>query len=105
MRARLAVIQGQLGTLALMQDDLAEARRRYREALDRFRAMGKEQSEAIATKQLGMVEQERTRLRESRRIIYRDALRIQEAIGDKAEAAKTCNQLAIVAVDAGRGTG
>ena len=56
---RVAVVSGQLGTLALRQGDLAEARRRYREALECFRAMGEEQTEAIVWHQLGRVAQGR----------------------------------------------
>jgi len=97
----IAVVQGQLGTLALMQRDLAEARRRYREALERFRALGEERSEAILWHQLGMVAQEAREWDEAERC-YRQSLAIGERIGDKAGAATTCNQLAIVAKNSGR---
>ncbi len=48
-----AVVLGQLGTLALRQNDLNEARRRYLEALAIFRNMGEAQMEAVVWHQLG----------------------------------------------------
>ncbi|NOZ27623.1 MAG: tetratricopeptide repeat protein [Chloroflexi bacterium] len=97
----IAVVQGQLGTLAMLQGDLAEARRRYREALTRFRALGEERSQAIAWHQLGRVAEEGRDWAEAEHC-YREALHIWERIDDKANATKTCNQLAIVAEGAGR---
>jgi tetratricopeptide (TPR) repeat protein len=107
----VAVNLGQLGSLALVQGDYAEARRRYREALDRFRALGETRTEAIGWHQLGWVaEEEAGRATGERRAdrlaeaetAYRESLRLEEAIGDKALAATTANQLAIVAQMAGR---
>ena len=106
-----AVVLGQLGTLALMEEDYAEARRRYREALARFRALGEARHEAIFLHQLGMAAQEeagraagepRGALLDESDAAYRQSLRLKEALGDKALAATTANQLAIVARMAGR---
>lgn len=52
-----AVTLGQLDTLALRQGDLAEARERYRAALDAFHSLGEEQGEAGLWHQLGVVAQ------------------------------------------------
>jgi len=54
----VAAILGQLGTLALRQNDLNEARRRFLEALAIFRNMGEAQMEAVAWHQLGRVAEE-----------------------------------------------
>jgi tetratricopeptide (TPR) repeat protein len=106
-----AVAFGQLGTLALVQRDYAEARRRHREALVRFRALGEPRMEAVIWHQLGVVAQEETRSAEGDRraallteseAAYRESLHLEEAIGDKAGAAQTANQLAIIARMAGR---
>jgi tetratricopeptide (TPR) repeat protein len=52
-----AVVQGQLGTLAMEEGNLAEAERRYREALQTFRRLAETASEAVAQNQLGRVVQ------------------------------------------------
>jgi len=90
-----------MGTLALVQNDLNEARRRYTEALAAFRANGEPQGEAVFWHQLGMVAQEAKDWAEAERC-YKESLAIKERIGDKALAATTCNQLALVAEGAGR---
>ncbi len=107
-----AVTLGQLGTLALMERNYAEARARYREAIERFRAMGGEtRSEAIVWHQLAMVAQteaqgasgaDRGHLLSQAETAYGESLRLKEAIGDKALAATTANQLASVAQLANR---
>ena len=107
-----AVVQGQLGTLALRQRDYGEARRRYEEALEAFNDLGETRHRAIALHQLGMVAQEeaqraedpgrRTELLEEAEARYRESLRLSESIGDTALAATSANQLAIVAKYAGR---
>ena len=82
-----AVVLGQLGTLALLQGDLTEARRRYLEALEFDRRVGdRAQNEAIGWHQLGMVAQEARDWEEAERC-YRESLAIKERIGDKALAA------------------
>lgn len=107
-----AAILGQLGTLALMEGDFEEAERRYREALARFAAMGETRSEAILWHQLGMVYQEaagragegskRAALLQQADEAYGQSLQLKEALGDRAGAARTANQLAQVAQMAGR---
>jgi len=111
-----AAVLGQLGTLALMEGDYAEAERRYHEALERFRALGETRSEAIFWHQLGRVYQEVAARAPSptggggagvgalqqAEDAYLESLRLEEALGDKALAAMTANQLAIVAKMAGR---
>jgi len=98
---QVAVVQGQLGTLALMNKKWAEARHRYQQALASFHALGEDQSEAILWHQLGMVAQKEENWDEAERC-YRQSLTISERIGDKAQAASTCNNLAVVEKDAGR---
>jgi tetratricopeptide (TPR) repeat protein len=105
------VVLGQLGTLALRQKHYAEARRRYIEAIDTFRRMGEEQHQAIYLHQLGVVaeeqaqrvgaQQDASHWDEAARC-YRESLAIKERINDLAGAAGTANQLANVAVGAGR---
>jgi len=97
----VGVILGQLGALALRRGDLAEAARRYTEALETFRALGELQSEAIIWHQLGMVAKEAKEWDEAERC-YRESLKLKEAQGDLPGVARTCNQLAIVARGAGR---
>jgi tetratricopeptide (TPR) repeat protein len=96
-----AVVLGQLGTLALQQGNLTEARQRYTAALTAFRNLGEPRMEAVAWHQLGRVAEETRDWEEAERC-YKESLAIKERIGDKALAATTCNQLAIVAVNAGR---
>jgi tetratricopeptide (TPR) repeat protein len=96
-----AVVLGQLGTLALVQGELAEARQRYTDALIAFRNLGEPQGEAIFWHQLGMVAEEARDWDEAERC-YKESLAIEERLGHKEGAAQTCNQLAIVAEGAGR---
>jgi tetratricopeptide (TPR) repeat protein len=106
-RRSVGVKLGQLGTLALLRGDLDQARRRHTEALETFRALGEPQSEAVIWHQLGMVAQEAAEQGsagdwdEAERC-YREAVRIREQIRDLPLLATTFNQLAIVAVGAGR---
>jgi tetratricopeptide (TPR) repeat protein len=95
------VVLGQLGTLALMQRNYAEARRRYNEALKFEQAMGEDQGQAIWWHQLGRVAEEQADWDEAARC-YRESLAISERMGNLSYAAQTANQLAIVAVGAGR---
>jgi tetratricopeptide (TPR) repeat protein len=105
-----ALVLGQLGMLALAEGDYAEAQASTLEALERFRALGETRSEAILWHQLGMVAQEaaqrnaveRAALLEEAENAYAESLRLKEAMGDKALAATSANQLAIVAQLAGR---
>ena len=97
----VSVVLGQLGTLALVQGDLTEARHRFLEALEFDLRVGDPRDQAIDWHQLGLVAQEARDWDEAERC-YKESLAIKERIGDKALAATTCNQLAIVAKSAGR---
>ncbi|MEW6031068.1 MAG: tetratricopeptide repeat protein [Chloroflexota bacterium] len=102
---------GQLGTLAMTQGDLNEARKRHLEALSLFQRMGEDQMEAVAWHQLGMVAQEQAERvgaqgaapywDEAERC-YKQSITINEGLGNFSQAAATCNQLALVAENAGR---
>lgn len=96
-----STILGQLGTLALRQNDLKEAHRRYLEALDSSHRRNEPHNEAIWWHQLGRVAQKARNLPEAERC-YKESLSIEERLGGKVSAAATCNELAIVAKDAGR---
>ena len=100
-KRQVAVVLGQLGTLALQQGNLTEARQRYTAALTAFRNLGEPQSEAILWHQLGRVAEETPDWEEAERC-YKESLAIEERYGNKAGAAQTCNQLAIAADNAGR---
>jgi tetratricopeptide (TPR) repeat protein len=102
---------GQLGTLAMTQGDLNEARKLFIEAVDLFRRIGEAQHEAIYLHQLGMVAQEQAQrvgaqyaapYYEEAELCYKQSLTIKESLGDWALAATSCNQLALVAQNAGR---
>jgi tetratricopeptide (TPR) repeat protein len=96
-----AVVQGQLGTLALVQNNLTEAAQRYQEALQIFQQLNEPESEATVWHQLGMTFEE-SRQWEAAEQAYRQAAQIDEAQGDLAGAAMTWNQLAIVSAVAGK---
>ena len=59
------------------------------------------QSEAVAWHQLGMVAEEQKEWAEAERC-YRESLALEEGLGNVEGAARTCNQLADVASQAGR---
>jgi tetratricopeptide (TPR) repeat protein len=95
-----------LGTLALQQGQLGEAAAHYLEAMKVCRTIGEDRNQAIIWHQLGMVAQEAAQQGsgdwdEAERC-YKESLALKERLGDKAGAASTCNQLAIVAQSAGR---
>jgi len=99
-----AVVQGQLGTLALVQNNLTEAAQRYQEALQIFQQLNEPASEATVWHQLG-VTFEKSRQWEAAEQAYRQAAQIKEAqglIGGSNGAATTWNQLAIVSEGAGK---
>ena len=113
------VVSGQLGTLALQEGDFAEAERQHRAALARFHALGETRTEAIVWHQLGMAYQtaaergagqgvgskgvgSKESLLQQAEEAYRQSLQLEEALGNQAGAARTANQLAIVAQLAGR---
>jgi len=92
---------GQLGTLALKRGDLAEAGRRFADALETFHKLGEPEMEAAAWHKLGRVAQDARNWDKAERC-YREAVRIQERIRDLPGLAQAFNQLAIVAEGAGR---
>jgi tetratricopeptide (TPR) repeat protein len=90
-----AVTKGQLGTLALVQGNLAEAEQRYQEALATFQRLHEPASEAGVWHNLGMVYQEAQQWQAAEQA-YRRSAELREALGDRLGAAKTWSQLAIV---------
>ncbi len=97
----VAVAESQLGTLALVQGDLAEAVTRHQAALTTFRGLGELAMEAVSWHQLGVVYQRWQQWGEAEDH-YREAVRIKEELGDVAGAARTWNQLAVVNQKTGR---
>ena len=96
-----AVTQGQLGTLAMLQNNLPESAQRHQEALQIFRELNEPAMEAIAWHQLGATFQE-SRQWEAAEQHYRQSAQIKEAQGNLAGAARTWNQLAIVSKGMGK---
>ncbi len=96
-----AVVNGQLGTLALMEGKLPEAQQRYREALTQFQTLGEPASEANFWHQLGMAYQ-KSKAWDAAQEAYRKSAEIKEQQGNLAGAAKTWNQLAIVLQNTGK---
>jgi tetratricopeptide (TPR) repeat protein len=98
------VTLGQLGTLAMLEGNLAEALDRYRAALTLFQQLREPASEAVFWHQLGRVFEEAGQWDEAERH-YREAGRIKEEqgmISGPNSAAGTWNQLAFVTANAGR---
>ncbi|HUG71266.1 MAG TPA: CHAT domain-containing protein [Pirellulaceae bacterium] len=87
------VIIGQLGTLAMMEGDLAEAVRHNHEALALFQCLGEPAGEAIYHHQLGRAYQ-KSRQWEPAEHHYRESARLKEQQGNLAGAAQTWNNLA-----------
>ncbi|MDM8557467.1 tetratricopeptide repeat protein [Candidatus Parabeggiatoa sp. HSG14] len=96
-----AVVHGQLGTLALVQGNLAEAEQRYKTALAIFQRFHEPSSEAVVWHQLGRVYQEANQL-EAAEHAYRQAANIDEAQGNLPGAAQTWNNLAMVTENMGK---
>jgi tetratricopeptide (TPR) repeat protein len=90
-----AVTQNQLGTLALVQNNLTEAAQRYQEALQIFQQLKEPVTEAVVWHQLGRTFEE-SRQWEVAEQAYRQSAQISEAQGDLSRAAATWNQLAMV---------
>jgi tetratricopeptide (TPR) repeat protein len=91
----VAVVQGQLGTLAMVQGDLHAAEQSYQSALKMFQSLNEPKKEATAWHQLGMVRQQAQSWQAAEHT-YRESSRIKEALGDILGAAGTWNQLARV---------
>ncbi|MDY6939402.1 MAG: tetratricopeptide repeat protein [Cyanobacteriota bacterium] len=90
-----AVVQLQLGTLALVQNNLAEAERRYQAALKTFGQLNEPARKAQVWHNLGIVYQE-ARQWEAAEEACRQAAQIDESLGNLQGAATTWNQLARV---------
>lgn len=90
-----AVVQGQIGTLALLQGNLTEAQKYYREAIGIFQHLKEPASEAIGWHQLGIVNQEAEQWEAAEQAYRRSAL-IKESIGNLVSAANTYNQLGML---------
>ncbi len=91
----IAVVEAQLGELAMAQWDFQEAEQRYQSALALFASLNEPQSEATAWHQLGVVYQ-RANAWQAAEHAYREAARIKEALGDTLGAASTWTNLALV---------
>ena len=92
---------GQLGYLALQEGDLAEAVRRYQEALELFQRLREPAAEAVVQHQLGLAFQKARQWEQAERH-YRESAVLQEQRGHLAGAAQTWNQLATVCKNSGR---
>ncbi|CAK8716275.1 MAG: Tetratricopeptide repeat-containing protein [Candidatus Electronema aureum] len=100
----MAVNNGQLGTLALEQDELAEAVKRWLEALALWQSLNEPASEAVAWHQLGLIYQKAKSWEEAEQA-YRQAARLQEEqglLGGNNGAGTSWQQLAIVCDYTGR---
>ncbi|MDM8558570.1 tetratricopeptide repeat protein [Candidatus Parabeggiatoa sp. HSG14] len=97
----VAVANGQLGTLALLQNNLQEAAERYREALVIFQRLNEPKSEAGFHHQLGMVYDEAQQW-DAAEQAYRESARINEQQGNLAHAVRTWDCLATVNRMAGK---
>jgi len=91
----IAVVQGQLGGLAMLQGDLPDAEQRYQAALKLFSDLNEPQSVAIAWHQLGYLYDE-AKAWQAAEDAYRQSARIEQDLGNLAGAARTWNNLAIV---------
>ena len=99
-----AATKFQLGTLALVQNNLTEAAQRYQEALQIFQQLNEPASKATVWNQLGMTFEKSCQW-EAAEQNYRQAAQIREAqglIGGSSGAAATWNQLALVSKGAGK---
>jgi tetratricopeptide (TPR) repeat protein len=91
----VAVVQGQLGTLAMVRGDFQVAEQSYQMALTMFSSLNEPQSEATAWHQLGLVYQ-RENAWQAAEHAYRESAKIKEALGNTLGAASTWANLAIV---------
>jgi len=96
-----ALILGQLGTMALLEQNLTEAETRYSDAFALFRSLHDPTMEAVATHQLGRVFEEARNWEKAERH-YREAARLEEANGNLSGAAQAWTGLATVSRHVGR---
>ena len=90
-----ASLQGQLGTLAMLQGDLLEAEQRCQSALKLSQLINEPRSEAGAWHTLGMIYNQ-AQAWQAAEHAYRESARISEALGNTLVTAGTWNNLAIV---------
>ncbi|HIE00060.1 MAG TPA: tetratricopeptide repeat protein [Thiotrichaceae bacterium] len=90
-----AVVLGQLGNIALVQDNLVKAKKYYQTALGIFQNLHEPSSQASLWHQLGLVYKRDNQL-EYAEHAYRQSANIKEAQGDLPNAADTCNNFATV---------
>jgi tetratricopeptide (TPR) repeat protein len=91
----VGAINGQLGTLAMLQGNLQEAETLIIEAISTFQRLNEPEHEAINLHKLGSVYKEAEQW-DAAEQAYRESAQIQEYQGNLAGAAKTWNQLAHV---------
>jgi len=92
---------GNLGAVAMVEGNLAEALNRHRAALALFQQLREPAMEAVAWDELGRVFQRSEQWDEAERH-HRESARIKEEAGDLAGAARSWNSLAIVSKNAGK---
>ncbi|MEO1068457.1 MAG: tetratricopeptide repeat protein, partial [Cyanobacteria bacterium J06638_6] len=97
----IAATEGQLGTLAMRQGNLREAKTRYQSALATFQSLEEPEREAVSLHLLGMVYQEEKWWSKAEEC-YREAARINERAGNIAGAAGNWHQLAMMSHSLGR---
>ncbi len=97
----VAVSNGQLGTLAMLQGNLPEAEQRYREALTINRQLNEPASEATGWHNLGIV-YEIGQQWDAAEDAYRTSAQIKESLGNLADAASTWGQLGNLNNSAGK---
>jgi Flp pilus assembly protein TadD len=91
----------QLGTLAMLEGNLAEAETRYQSTLTTFRTLDEPEQEAIVWHQLGMIYR-RAKAWEQAEQAYRASAQLEEAQGNLVGATRTWNNLAIVCEYSGK---
>ena len=96
-----AVVNGQLGTLALMEGNLSDAQERCQAAIVQFQRLGEPTTEAILWNQLGTVYQT-AKAWDAAQEVYRKSAEIWEQQGNLAYAAATWNNLATVLAVTGK---
>ncbi|MBU2670974.1 tetratricopeptide repeat protein, partial [Actinoplanes bogorensis] len=87
-----AAFTHQLGNLAYLTGDLAEAERRYQQSLTIVEELGDRAGTALSYHQLGMLAQDRGDYVEAERR-HQQALTIKEDLGDRAGAARSYHEL------------
>jgi tetratricopeptide (TPR) repeat protein len=97
---QVGVIEGQFGTLALVQGNLTEAVQGYQEALAIFQRLHEPASEAGAWHQLGIAYQ-RSQQWQAAEQAYRRSAELKESLGNRLGAAGSWSHLAIVTASMG----